>query len=192
MKLNKLKPTKPSERIASKSKQRISNAVKKRRQPNQVDYNANDIDQDRVKHSKLLTLVFEEASPLFKEQRQKLNDLAIKKCQPKKKHFSRSSKKAWESQSVVVALMSLEVKQAGMFLQYLLGMKIFFTVRRKPRGINRFNHAISTCMVVQQRMLSKDLVIQFPLGWNWLIKMLLGQSRLILFAVQGAKSSQRQ
>ncbi|KAL3767262.1 hypothetical protein ACHAWO_003946 [Cyclotella atomus] len=38
---------------------------------------------DRVRHSTLLTRVFEEAEPMFAERRKCLNELAIKKCNPK-------------------------------------------------------------------------------------------------------------
>ena len=40
---------------------------------------------DRINHSKLLTLVFEEATELFKQRRQRLNNLALKKSLPKEK-----------------------------------------------------------------------------------------------------------
>lgn len=49
-----------------------------------IGYSTN-VNQDKITHSKLLTLVFEEASGLFQERRKLLNDLAIKKSSPKQK-----------------------------------------------------------------------------------------------------------
>ena len=46
-----------------------------------VDYDI--VVPDRVKHSGLLTRVFEEAEPMFVRRRRMLNELAIKKCIPK-------------------------------------------------------------------------------------------------------------
>jgi hypothetical protein len=42
-----------------------------------------DIEDYNVKHSKLLTTMFEEAEPIFRERRQMLNAMAIQKCPPK-------------------------------------------------------------------------------------------------------------
>jgi hypothetical protein len=67
----------------SKLKIRPSNSKKKNSRGN-VDYNINDND-DRVKHSYRLGLIFEEAADIFKERRQRLNDLVIKKTAPKPK-----------------------------------------------------------------------------------------------------------
>jgi hypothetical protein len=65
-------------------KPRISGSKKQSHQ-NQTSY-CSDIDQDRVKHSKFLTLVFEEATELFQTRRQRLNKLSLKKCKPKQKN----------------------------------------------------------------------------------------------------------
>lgn len=42
-----------------------------------------DIEDHNVKHSKLLTIMFEEAEPIFRERRQMLNAMAIQNCSPK-------------------------------------------------------------------------------------------------------------
>jgi hypothetical protein len=65
-------------------KPRISGSKKQSHQ-NQPSY-CSDTDQDRVKHSKFLTLVFEEATELFQTRRQRLNKLSLKKCKPKQKN----------------------------------------------------------------------------------------------------------
>ena len=57
---------------------------KKQSSRSQIDYSIH-VETDRANHSMLLTRVFEEASELFRERRQRLNDLATEKCQPKKK-----------------------------------------------------------------------------------------------------------
>jgi DNA-nicking Smr family endonuclease len=65
-------------------KPRISGS-KKQDDQNQTSYCSN-IDQDRLNHSTLLTLVFEEATELFQTRRQRLNELSLKKCKPKQKY----------------------------------------------------------------------------------------------------------
>ncbi|KAL3789542.1 hypothetical protein HJC23_001350 [Cyclotella cryptica] len=42
-----------------------------------------DIEDYAVKHSKMLTAILEEAEPIFKERRRRLNEMAIKNCTPK-------------------------------------------------------------------------------------------------------------
>jgi hypothetical protein len=74
------------------------NNAKKQSTHDRVDYSSNK-DQYRFNHSKLLTLVFEEADVQFQERRQRLNNLAIKKCEPKKK-ASKRNQKASEAASV--------------------------------------------------------------------------------------------
>jgi DNA-nicking Smr family endonuclease len=49
-----------------------------------VNYSTNTND-GRLEHSNHLSLIFEEAADIFKERRQHLNDLAIKKSAPKQK-----------------------------------------------------------------------------------------------------------
>ena len=48
--------------------------------PIQADYSTND-NSDKIEHSKLLTLVFEEAEELIRERWHVLNDLATSKSQ---------------------------------------------------------------------------------------------------------------
>jgi hypothetical protein len=54
--------------------------------PIQADYSTNN-NNDKIEHSKLLTLVFEEAEELIRERWQVLNDLATSKSQPKVKYL---------------------------------------------------------------------------------------------------------
>ncbi|KAL3786960.1 hypothetical protein ACHAWO_005099 [Cyclotella atomus] len=67
--------------IPSKLKNRQFSSKKKSSRVN-VNYSTND---DRLEHSNRLSLIFEEAADIFKECRQHLNDLAIKKSAPKQK-----------------------------------------------------------------------------------------------------------
>ena len=46
-----------------------------------------DDNNDKINHSMLLTLVFEEAEPVFQKRRQRLSDLALSKTQPKVKRL---------------------------------------------------------------------------------------------------------
>jgi hypothetical protein len=58
----------------------------------QADYSLN-VNTDKITHSKNLTLVFEEASEMFRERRQRLNNLALEKCPPKQKSTNSCIKK---------------------------------------------------------------------------------------------------
>ena len=99
--------TKKNKQIADTTSSQSSNVSSPKPKPNstrkqsthdRVDYSSNK-DQYRFNHSKLLTLVFEEADIQFQERRQILNNLAIKKCEPKKK-ASKTKQKASEAASV--------------------------------------------------------------------------------------------
>eukprot|EP00956_Cyclotella_meneghiniana_P004018 scaffold4876_cov64-Cyclotella_meneghiniana.AAC.3 len=73
---------------------------------------------DRINHSKLLTLVFEEATELFKQQRQRLNDLAIQKNKPKEKI---AKAKTNTPQSVDQCLSEVKGKAGKTFFPVLVG-----------------------------------------------------------------------
>jgi DNA-nicking Smr family endonuclease len=81
-------------------------------------------DSDRVKHSKLLSLVFEEASLLFQERRQRLNNLATKKCRPKQKS---SKVKAYTPESINhnCSFPDVEVKAGTSGFHVLVGHEEF-------------------------------------------------------------------
>lgn len=65
-----------------KTKKKTKRPPKKRSSKSTAVYCSN-ANGDRLNHSKLLSLVFEEAASIFQERRRVLNDLAIKKSQPK-------------------------------------------------------------------------------------------------------------
>jgi hypothetical protein len=73
----------------------------------QPKYNCVD-ESDRVKHSKQLTLIFEEASVIFHDRRQRLNDLALKKCSPKDKSMKQVAQAVFKSLFIIVARQNLK------------------------------------------------------------------------------------
>jgi DNA-nicking Smr family endonuclease len=79
---NQRKPCEVPRRYTKKSVRK----TKKQDNQTQVDYCSNDND-DKINHSMMLTLVFEEAEPMFQERRRQLNDLALSKTQPKVKRL---------------------------------------------------------------------------------------------------------
>ena len=64
-----------------------------------IHYTAN-VEKDRFDHSKRLTLLFEEASELFQERRQRLNELVIKNISPKPKQSAKPEPKTIVSEPV--------------------------------------------------------------------------------------------
>ena len=75
---------------------------------------------DRINHSKLLTLVFEEATELFKQQRQRLNDLTIQKNKPKEKS-AKTKTKTNVPQSVDHCFTEVKGKAGKTFFPVLVG-----------------------------------------------------------------------
>jgi hypothetical protein len=88
MKRNEIETTKkcrPSRGVRSKK----GKAKSKKKITNQPSYSTmNEEERLRREHSKMLTIVFDEANPLFKEIRQKLNSLALEQTPPKVKLLS--------------------------------------------------------------------------------------------------------
>ncbi|KAL3768354.1 LOW QUALITY PROTEIN: hypothetical protein ACHAWO_006757, partial [Cyclotella atomus] len=102
----------------SKLKTRPSGSKKTNSRVN-VDYRTNPND-GRLEHSNRLGLIFEEAADIFKERRQHLNDLAIKKSAPKQKSPCKVKKQVDESE-VVYHNTSCESKAGKTFFPVLIG-----------------------------------------------------------------------
>jgi hypothetical protein len=102
----------------SKLKIRPSSSKKKNSRGN-VDYNISNND-DRVKHSYRLGLIFEEAADIFKERRQRLNDLVIKKTAPKPKLLCKAETCVDEPEAVYHSC-SLEGKAGKTCFLVLIG-----------------------------------------------------------------------
>ena len=104
--------------MSSKLKNRQFSSKKKSSRGN-VDYNVNTND-DRLEHSNLLGLVFEEAADIFKERRQRLNDLAIKNSAPKQKSPCKVQTHV-DDLEVVYHNTSLESKAGKTYFPVLIG-----------------------------------------------------------------------
>ena len=80
-----IKKCRPSQGVGTKK----GKAKSKKKTTNQPSYSTmNEEERLRREHSKMLTIVFDEANPLFKEIRQKLNSLFLEQTQPKVKLLS--------------------------------------------------------------------------------------------------------
>ena len=84
-----------------------------------VDYSTN-VNNDRVEHSKRLSAIFEEASDIFKEHRQRLNELSIQKCTPKSKSSFKPATNLRKSE-VAFDSSSLGSKAGKSFFPVLVG-----------------------------------------------------------------------
>ncbi|KAL7503003.1 hypothetical protein ACHAXN_000860 [Cyclotella atomus] len=104
--------------VLSKLKTRPSSS-KKKSSRGTIDYSTSTND-DRLMHSNRLGCIFEEAADIFKERRQRLNDLAIKNSAPKQKSPCKVQTHVDDSE-VVYHNTSLESKAGKTFFPVIIG-----------------------------------------------------------------------